>query len=120
MNWALETALPIAILAFLGWFVPWAIQRRMRDTLTDLGWTLAISVVILTAVGAALFAFLYWLEGVPDEVLRRGLLRYLSLGASAALAWLPVLLITGLSLAMGIEKRKGEAMAARDPDPPDE
>ncbi len=118
ISWSLQTVLPLVILAALGWALPWAIQRRMRDTLADLGWTLLISAILLTLIGAGLFAVLYWLGGAPDEVISGALSRFLRLGASAALAWGPVLSLTGFGLAQGIERRRGEAMAARDVDKP--
>ncbi len=118
LSFSLQTLIPLTILAGLGWFVPWAIQRRMRDSLADLGWTLLISVILLTLIGAGIFAVLYWLGGAPDDAIAASLPRFIGLGASSALAWGPILILTALGLAQGIERRKGEAMAARDVDRP--
>lgn len=113
----LSTILPILVLGALGFAVPVVVMRFMPDTLRGLAVGVMLSVVLLTLFGSALFVWLY-AEGVGLGVILdpAGLVHFWGLGVRAALVWLPILALTALGLGQGIERRRGERMAARDMD----
>jgi hypothetical protein len=112
-----ETILSILTLGALGAVLPWWLMRFQPDTQRGLVVALALSVVLLTFIGAGLFIWLYAGDVAPSALLSpAALLHFWTLGVRAALIWLPVLGLTALALAQGIERRRGERMAARDPD----
>ncbi|MEM6824204.1 MAG: hypothetical protein AAF566_03765 [Pseudomonadota bacterium] len=117
---ALGTVLTILILAALGWAVPWALMRVMPDSLRGLLAAILIAIPALTLLGSGVFVVLYGkqlgTEGLGAMAGVGAVWHFWSLGVRAALIWGPILAITALALATGIERRRGERMARRDSD----
>lgn len=111
------TLIAILVLGLLGWAVPVLLMRVLPDTLRGLAVAILVSVPVLTLAGAGLFVWHYarrvGLGALADP---GAALHFWNLGVRAALIWGPVLALTALGLAHGIERRNGERMAARDPD----
>ena len=120
MEFAVATILPIVALGVAGALVPIAAMRLMPDTLIGLSLAAVLSVILLTVGGAILFAFIYGGSGVAVANRLGGAfsvpLHFVGLGLRAALVWAPVLLLTLIALGQGIERRRGERLAARDGD----
>lgn len=120
MDFALSTLLPLITLGALGAFVPIACAGRFEDTLAGLGRALAVSVAVLVVAGSVLFVLLYGDQGVdlaaftdrPVAAIRH----FAGLGLKSTLVWGPVMALTALVLAQGVERRRGQRMAARDRD----
>lgn len=120
MDWTFATLLPIVTLGALGAVVPILFARRFPDTLGGLGRALALSVTLMVILGSGLFILMYrdggadlaGLAAAPVPALRH----FLGLGLKAAVIWAPVMALTAICLAQGIERRRGERMAARDPE----
>lgn len=112
-----STIIPILVLAVLGAVVPVVTMRFLPDSLRGLAVAVMISVVVLTLTGSGLFVWFY-AEGVglAAVLTREAIGHFWSLGVRAALVWLPILALTTLGLGQGIERRRGERMAARDRD----
>ena len=111
------TIFGIAVLAFLGWAVPVLAMRMLPDTLRSVVIAALIALPVLTLAGAGVFAWLY-AERVGSAALSApgALAHYGWLGVRGGLVWGPVLALTALGLAHGVERRRGERMAARDRD----
>ncbi len=124
MEWTIATTLPILTLGLAGAVLPIALARRFPDTLHGLAQALALSIVLLVLLGSVLFVALYSDAGLslsrlaerPGQSIRH----FVTLGLQAALIWGPILALTAIALGQGTERRRGERMAARDPDPDDE
>lgn len=120
MEFAVSTLLPMITLGALGAVVPIALAGRFEDSLAGLGRALALSGAILILAGSVLFVLLYGDRGAqvsayaarPGAVLRH----FAGLGLKSVLVWGPVMALTALVLAQGVERRRGERMAARDRD----
>ncbi len=114
----LDLILSVLFLGALGWAVPRALMRALPDSLRGLAVALALSVPILALAGAGLvFAQYAWQTGPGVAASAPGAAAHFwHLGLRAALIWGPVLALTALALGTGIERRRGERMAARDPD----
>lgn len=113
------TVLAILGLGTLGWAVPVLLMQFLPDSLRGLLAALLVAVPALTLAGSALFVALYTGEAGLGGLLAAGpgaAVHFWNLGVRAALIWGPVLALTALSLAHGIERRRGERMAARDRD----
>lgn len=109
----LATILSILALGGAGALVPLGLMRMMPDSQKGLVLALIASIVILKALGAALFAWTYGREIGVDAA--SGLVAHFwNLGGRASLIWGPILALTAYVLATGIERRKGERMAARE------
>lgn len=119
MSWTAETLVPITLLGLAAVVLPRIAMARGAQTHWRLLRVLAATAAALVLAGAALFAGLYALRGVPAEALSemqaQATLHFLRLGLLPALVWLPVLLLNALALAQRIEARRGEALAARKP-----
>lgn len=118
MDFVITIVLPIVALGTAGALVPVLSMRLMPNSLAGLGLAAVISIILLTIGGAILFVILYGSAGsgsarTPDQLQA---LHFLGLGARAALVWGPVLLLTLIALGQGVERRRGERMAARDRD----
>jgi len=111
------TIIAIGVLACLGWAVPTVLMRLLPDSLRGLAIALLIAVPVLSLAGGGFFFWTYadkvGLAGVAN---RGAAMHFWHLGVRAALIWGPVLALTALGLGTGIERRRGERMAARDPD----
>ncbi len=120
MDWTLATLLPLVTLGALGAIVPIALAPRFPDTQPGLARAIALSVVLLVLSGTILFVMLYSEAGMsPGQLAQRptdSLRHFLALGLKSALVWGPVTALTALVLAQGVERRRGERMAARDRD----
>ena len=120
MVWFLEVALPTFAFGALSALLPIALMRWAEDTQAALLRVLALSAVLLVVIGGVVFALIYARDGLSLSLLTTdpvGALRHFTwLGLQSSLVWLPVLLITGLGLAQGIEARRGRALAAREPE----
>ncbi|NNF24535.1 MAG: hypothetical protein HKN63_07000 [Rhodobacteraceae bacterium] len=119
MSWTAETFFPIALLGLAALVLPRIAMARGAQTHRRLLLVLAATTVALVLGGAALFAGLYALGGVPTEALSQvqtqAALHFLRLGLLPALVWLPLLVLNALALAQRIEAKRGEALAAREP-----
>jgi hypothetical protein len=97
--------------------LPVLVARRFQDTQGGLSVALLIAALMLMAVATALVAWMYLVQNADTTILRdaplAATLYFLSIGAKTSILWAPIVLLTGFSLAQGIERRKGEAMAAR-------
>ena len=112
-----STIVPILVLAFLGFAVPRLLMVFLPDSLRGLAIALMCSVMVLTLCGSALFVWTYAEDvGLGAVLTPAALGHFWTLGVRAALIWLPILGLTALGLAQGIERRRGERMAARDKD----
>ncbi len=120
MEFTVSTLLPMMTLGALGAVVPIALAGRFDDTLAGLGRALAVSVLALVVAGSVLFVLLYGDQGVgiADLMARPGaaVRHFVLLGLKSALVWGPVTALAALVLAQGVERRRGERMAARDQD----
>ncbi len=120
MDFAIATLLPMITLGALGAVVPIALAGRFEDTLGGLWRALAVSVAVLILAGSVLFVLLYGDEGVEVSALGShpgaAIRHFAALGLKSALVWGPVMALTALVLAQGVERRRGERMAARDQD----
>lgn len=120
MDWTISTLVPIVTLALAGGVLPIFLSGRFPDTLNGLAKALALAAAALIVLGAILFAALYSDAGISFATLAErpvdSVRHFLGLGLKAALIWGPILLLVGFGLAQGVERRKGERMAARDPD----
>lgn len=118
MTFALETGLPVAVLAILAWVLPRWFARRFTDTLRGVGMALLTSSGVLILVSAALFLGLYLAGGLDPTVIAESPLAaaryFLWLGVRPAIIWVPLLMLAGLTLGQEVEDRRGRAMAARD------
>ncbi len=118
MGWAQETLPPLILMGALAVILPRIFMRFVGLSLTALAQWLVITAGMLVVIGAGVFAVIYLREGLDADALAGRPLaaawHFVRLGFSTALIWLPLLLLTGLQLAMRIERLKGEAMAARD------
>ncbi|MDU8943523.1 hypothetical protein [Ovoidimarina sediminis] len=120
MDWTVSTVIPILTLGLAGGVLPVMLARRFPDTLHGLAQALTLSAAGLVLLGAVLFVAIYSDAGIglsalaarPGDSLRH----FLALGLKAALVWAPILVLVGIGLAQGVERRKGERIAARDPD----
>ena len=119
MDWTIATVVPMLTLALAGGFLPGMLAGRFPDTLHGLAQALALSAAILILFGAVLFLALYSDAGLSIDTLAErpldSLRHFLGLGLKAALVWGPILVLVGFGLAQGVERRKGERLAARDP-----
>jgi|GEM_PF-5253584 len=106
LDWALQTLIPLALLSAGAVILPMLFYRRHGPDLRSLALNLVASAAILIAFGTAIFAVLYLWAGA--DLSRRPAAaagHLLRLGLSAALIWLPVLLLTGISLGIRSEAR---------------
>ena len=120
MDLTVSALLPLVTLGTLGAVIPAALAPRFPDTLAGLARALLLSVVLLIGAGSLLFILLYRDQGMDLAALASdtgaALWHFSGLGLKSALVWGPVTALTALVLAQGVERRKGERMAARDPD----
>ncbi|MEM9974385.1 MAG: hypothetical protein AAF771_09410 [Pseudomonadota bacterium] len=118
MDWAQQTLPPLILMGTLAVILPRFFMRYVGLSLAALAQWLVITAGLLVVVGAALFALVYLRAGLDLAALAGRPLaaawHFVGLGFSTALIWLPLLLLTGLQLAMRVERLKGEAIAARD------
>ena len=78
---------------------------------------LCLSALGLILAGGGLFFWLYASDLGVEATTTMGAARHFAgLGLRVALVWGPVLALSALVLAMGVERRRGERMAARDTD----
>lgn len=114
-DWTIGTVLPVLALAAAGALVPIGLYRLHRPSLGALALNLLASALILVVAGAALFAALY--AGRGADIARApvaALVHFLRLGLSAAIVWLPVLLLTGIALGQRTEARLSKLREARE------
>ena len=120
MDFTISTLLPMITLGALGAVLPIALAARFPDTQAGLARALALSVGGLVLAGMILFVLLYRDQGVGLAALAEApgaaLWHFAGLGAKSALVWGPVTALTALVLAQGVERRRGERIAARDRD----
>ncbi len=110
-----NTGVPVALLAAGAAWLPRLLAGRTLSQ-ARLAMAVALTALLLIALGAGIFALLYALEGAPvaralagDAV---GLLSFFfGLSLRAALFWAPVLALVWYVLAQGVERRRGEAIA---------
>lgn len=108
------------MLALAGAVVPILMARLFEDTLHGLAQALAASCVVLVLAGALLFVAVYAEAGLdvrrlaerPAESLRL----FLWQGLRAAIVWVPILLLTAISLGRGVEARRTAKMVRRGKD----
>ena len=114
-GWTIETVIPLALLGAGGALVPLLIYRFHGPTLGALVLNLLASAMLLFVGGTLVFGVLYVIEGA-DLSRRPGaaVLHLARLGASAALVWLPILLLTGLVLGTRSEARMGKLREAEE------
>ena len=116
----LGTVLAILLLALFGWAVPVILMRFLPDSLRGLLAAVLIAVPLMTLGGSGIFIALYGrqlgVSALGAAATPEAALHFWSLGVRAALIWGPILAITALGLAQGIERRRGERMAARERD----
>lgn len=111
------TVMAVTLLGALGWAVPFTLMRFLPDSLRGLLIAVIASVAFLALFGSGLFLWLYAGEiGFSAALTPEAALHFWGLGVRAALIWGPILALAALALGTGIERRRGERMAARDPD----
>jgi hypothetical protein len=106
LDWTLGTILPLVLLGAGGAAVPLGFYGLHGPGLRALALNLLLSAMVLVLAGGGVFAALYAAEGV--DLARRplaALRHFLQLGVSAAIVWLPVLLLTGIALGQRSEAR---------------
>ncbi|WP_425052939.1 hypothetical protein [Psychromarinibacter sp. S121] len=107
-----NTALPLVLLAALAVIVPLLMVPRGTRKHWEVAVGIWASAGMVLLAGGAVFAAIYALGGVGvGTALRAAPLAtgwfFLRLSGTAAVAWVPVLLLTWLGLAQVVEKRKG-------------
>ncbi len=114
-DWTIETVIPLALLGGAGAVVPLLLYRLHGPSLGALAVNLLASAVLLFLGGTLVFGALYLIEGA-DLSRRPGAaaLHLARLGASAALVWLPILLLTGLVLGTRSEARLSKLREAEE------
>ena len=116
----IDTVISVVVLGALGAVVPWLLMRLLPDSQRGLIVAVGVSIVLLTLLGSALFLWLYadeiGLDGLSALIRLDALIHFYQLGIRAAVIWGPILALTALGLAQGIERRRGERLAARAPD----
>lgn len=103
------------LLGAAGALVPIALMRVLPDSQKGLIVAILCSIILIKLFGAALFAWTY-ASDVGFEAISGATSYFWSLGGRASLIWGPILALTSFCLATGIERRKGERIAARDPE----
>ena len=112
-----ETIFAVVVIGALGWAVPFVLMRFLPDSLRGLLVAVIASVALLALAGTGLFFWLYAGDvGIRAATTPQAALHFWSLGVRAALIWGPILALTAIAFGTGIERRRGERMAARDPD----
>ncbi len=115
LDWTIGAVLPAVCLAAAGALVPMALYRFHGPSLRALAVNLLASALILTFAGGLLFASLY--AGAGADLTRSPVaaaFHFLGLGLSAALFWLPILVLTGLALGQRSEARLSKDREARE------
>ena len=111
-----NTGLPLIVLAALAIVVPLVMVPRGTRRQWEVAVAIWASAGMVLLAGAVVFALIYALGGIGvaeafgDAPLATGLF-FLRLSGAAAVAWVPVLLLTWLGLAQLVEKRKGRDKA---------
>lgn len=117
MSWLIETSVPILALCSLAVVVPWLAQSLVPQTLPALASILLASALFLVLAGAGIFGWLYAGAGLSTTVLAdhplQASLYFIRLGILPALAWLPILILTGIALGQRIEAARGADAATR-------
>lgn len=115
LDWTLQTLVPLALLAAGAVVFPMLFYRRHGPQLRSLALNLLTSAAILVLLGTAIFAVLYVCEGADLSRQPSAALAHLfTLGLSAALVWLPILLLTGISLGIRSEARLAKIREAQE------
>ncbi|MAQ85270.1 MAG: hypothetical protein CMH12_18765 [Maritimibacter sp.] len=111
-----NTGLPLIVLAALAIVVPLVMVPRGTRRQWEVAVAIWASAGMVLLAGAVVFAVIYALGGIGvaeafgDAPFATGLF-FLRLSGTAAVAWVPVLLLTWLGLAQLVEKRKGRDKA---------
>lgn len=106
LDWTLQTLLPLVFLASAAVLVPVILYRFHGPELRPLALNLLVSTLLLVLLATLLFAGLYISQGAVLGLRPlAAAVHLLRLGLSSALVWLPVLLLTGLSLGIRSEAR---------------
>lgn len=112
-----STALPLLCLALAGAGVPIMLARLFEDTHHGLMQALALSCVVLVILGAVLFVAVYAEAGLDIALLAEhpvdSLRLFLWQGLRATIVWVPILLLTAISLGRGVEARRTARMVRR-------
>jgi hypothetical protein len=115
LDWTIGTVFPAICLAAAGALVPMALYQLHGPSLRALAVNLLASALILVFSGGLLFVLLY--AGAGADLTRSPVaagLHFLGLGLSAALFWLPILILTGLALGQRSEARLSKDREARE------
>ena len=117
----LNTGLPVVSLALLVILIPRLILPAGTLSHQVLAVAIAVTALITLAFGAVFFALSYGWLGAPvwatfQDAPTSIAAYFLRLSAMAALIWGPVLALVWYTSAQGVERRRGEARAARKDD----
>lgn len=117
IGWS-NTGLPLALLGLLAVLIPWVLVRRETRSHLEVAVTIWASAGLLLVAGAVIFAMIYAGQGKPvgallSEAPLATFWFFLRQSGYAALVWVPILALTWLGLAQGVEKRRGEDIAKR-------
>lgn len=113
-----NTALPLAILAFVAAVVPYMVTRRGTRSQIRVVIAILLTAFLMLGVSAVLFA-VFDTRDLPEAGATGAMVIawfYLRSALGAAVVWVPVLAIVWLNLAQRVEKRRGEDLARKDDD----
>ena len=115
LDWTIQTLIPLLVLSAGAVLLPMLFYRLHGPQLAPLALNLLVSALCLVLLGTAIFTVLY-LWGGADLARRPGsaAAHLLGLGLSAGIVWLPVLLLTGISLGIRSEARLAKIREARE------
>ncbi len=115
----LNTGLAVFLLVALAIVLPRMLLPAGNLSQQALALSVAISAVLLVVSGTVLIAMAYagaglavWAAFLDAKAAITAF--FLRLSANMVIVWGPVLALTWLSMAQGVERRKGEAQAKRD------
>lgn len=94
-----SVAVPVAILIALGAIVPRLLERVLPETIPGMVWTVLVSSFVLWALSSLWFVASYvWLDNSTLRAIGAdtdgAVMHFARLGLSAALIWLPIVLLT--------------------------
>ncbi len=105
-DWTVQTLIPLFLLAAGAVLLPVLFYRLHGPRLAPLAINLLVSALCLVALGTAIFTGFYLWGGADLTRRPAGAAAHLiGLGLSAAVVWLPILVLTGISLGIRSEAR---------------